>query len=581
MAEAAFYVIMFAIAVTALAICPKLSEKVNLLVSIMFSYVTVLCIGALGAFVINAIGIPIRLLTMGIVYFLIAIVGIFICIQKRAVQRLFIRKWDIVALVVCTLAVGLVSLYIFTPYIHINYYNPVDSGNHFLWAMEVVRKERINGMFFAALYNGMIINLFKWVLPATWTYKAFILADIFHVLMELLFFYAVSVILMKKTKKQWSPLVVSLLYWCGYPLFSFAVGAYIYWGMAVMLVEYVLLLLWEYEKRAEGRRYLLVCVLIGCFGVSICYIQLAPGLFLTFFCMIIYHAVQDKKIQVNKKNIIMAICGIAVAGICAFIGYQMIFASRNLKIFEAFRIGSMNANALELLVICPFVVCVLLEIRDRREKWNVFHIGTFIYGGMQFVMTVMSCLGFISTYYLFKSYIVLWFMAFVVLMEKGSYLGKKRWGQWRLYILGVICFLTLSYDGKGSEAVSINQSIFMQNMDVFVNADFSNGYMSDNGKLHLFQYAMEKLPQDSKVQLLVTNERKGAGGWYLGIYERATYIYQPTWSREELDTVLERDNVQYFIIFFDDPLYREALKDYLNTYERVYENENGFVAKRY
>lgn len=580
MAEAVFYVIMFVAAVAALTICPRLSEKMNLLVSIMFSYVTVLCIGALGAFLINAAGIPIRLLTMGTVYLLIAIVGIFICIKKRAVQRLLIRKWDISALFFCILIVGMVSLYIFTPYIHINYCNPVDSGNHFLWAMEVVRKECINGMFFAALYNGMIINLFKWVLPAEWTYKAFILADIFHVLMEFLFFYSVAVIVMNKTKKQWTPLVISLLYWCGYPLLSFLEG-YVYWGMAVMLVEYVLLLLWKYEERADGRKGLFVFGLAGCFGVSFCYIQLAPGLFLTFFGMIIYHAIQDKNIRVSKKNIIMAFCSVAVAGACAFIGYRMIFASRNINLFGALRIGIMSTNALELLLICPFIISVLFEIRNRGEKWNVFHIGTFIYAGMQFVMTMMSGMHLISTYYLFKQYIVLWFLVFAVLMEKGSYLGKERWRQLRLYILGVLCFLTLSYDGNYSGAVSINHSIYMQRLDVFANKDFSDGYMSHNGKLYLFRYAMEELPKESNVLLVVTNERKGAGGWYQGIYERATYIYKPTWNREELDAALEKRDVQYFIIFYDDPLYRDSLAGYLNTYERVYENENGFIAKRF
>lgn len=581
MAEAVFYVIMFVIAVAALTFCPKLPEKMNLLVNIMFAYVTVICIGALGAIIINMAGIPINLLTMGTVYLSIAIVGIFVCIKKKEVQRLFITKWDIAALVVCTLIVGLISLYVFTPYIHINYYNPIDPGVHYTWAMEVVRKERISGMFFAALYNGMIINLIKWILPTEWTYKAFILADIYHALVEFLFFYAVAVILMKKTKKLWSPLMISLLYWCAYPLYSFVVGGYVYWGMAVMLVEYVLLLLWEYEKRAKGRMELLAFGLAGCFGVSICYIQLAPGLFLTFFGMIIYHGVKDKKIRVSKKNIIIAVCGMAVAGVCAFIGYRMIFANRNLKIFEALKIVGMGGtDALELLLICPFVISVLLEIRNKGEKWNIFHIGIFIYAGMQFVMTVMSGWGLISSYYLHKPYIVLWFLAFAVLMEKGNYIGVERWKQLRIYILGVICFLTLTYDGENSGAASINQSIYIKNMDKFVNRVFLDIYMNDNGKLYLFQHAMEELPKESEVPLVVTNEyRKGAGAWYQGIYERGTYIKQHEWSREELEAALEASNAQYFIIFYDDPIYLSPLRDYLDTYERVYENDSGFIAK--
>ena len=103
MAESAFYLLTFVIAVSVLTICPKLTEKMNFLVGIMMSYVTVLCVGALGAFLMNAAKVTIRILTMGIVYIFIALLGMFVCIQKKTIQRLFIRKWDIVAVVALSL----------------------------------------------------------------------------------------------------------------------------------------------------------------------------------------------------------------------------------------------------------------------------------------------------------------------------------------------------------------------------------------------------------------------------------------------------------------------------------------------
>jgi len=591
MAEAIFYVLTFVAAVGALTVCPKAVKKMNLLVSLMVSYVTVLCIGALGALILNISGIPVCLPSMGIIYVLIAFGGFLGCVLKKQTQKFFIRSKDLLAVLICVLSVGILSLYIFTPYLHINYANAYDPSNHYYFAMEVARDHRLSGMFFAPLYNGMFISLFQWLLPAEWTYKAFIMADIFHTIMEFLFFYAAIEVVTEKSKNKWKSIILSVLYWCGYPFFCFVVGSYIYWGMAAMLIEYVLLLLKWYEDKTDGKRTVLCLTVIGCFSVSVCYIQLAPGIFLTFFGVVIYHMIVDhvaedrlfeKKFQFSKKSLMVLLGGVAVAGICALIGYRMIFASKNLGIFDQLKEGSMNTNALELLVVSPFVITVMSEVRKRKEKWNVFHIGMFVYMGMQLIMTLMAGIGLISTYYLFKTYIILWFLVFAILAEKGGYIGEKRKKRLGVYVLGVCCFLTLSYNGEESSPVSIKNSIYLQNLDVFVNTDFADNYMSDNGKLYLFQYAMEELADDSiTVPLMITNERVGAGSWYCGLYKRGNYIVRPTWTEDEFKSVLQAIDVQYFIVFYDDLIYRELLQDHLNTYERVYENENGFIAKCY
>ena len=580
MAEAFFYVFTFAAAVAALTVCPKTEKKMNLMVGIMTSYVTVLCIGAVGALAIHISGIPVCLPSMGVVYVLIAFGGFLISVMKRQRQRFFIRSRDVLAVFLCILIVGMISLSIFTPYLHINYANAYDPSNHYYWAMEVARDQRLSGMFFAPLYNGMFISLFQWLLPTEWTYKAFILADIFHTIMEFLFFYSVIEAITEKSKKKWKPLIISIVYWCGYPLFCFAAGGYVYWGMAAMLIEYVFLLLKWYEEKTDGKRMALCLTVTGCFAISVCYIQLAPGIFITFFGVIVYHMLIEKKLQFSKKSLMILFIGAAAAIVCALIGYQMIFASRGIEIFKQLKEGSMNTNALELLVLSPFVIMVMAEVKRRKEKWNVFHIGLFVYMGMQLVMTCMAGAGLISTYYLFKTYIILWFLVFAILAQKGGYIGEKGKKYLGIYLLGVFCFLTLSYNGKESGPVSVKNSIYMQNIDVFVNTDFSAGYMSDNGKLYLFQYAMEEIGEEvPTVPLVVTNERVGAGSWYCGLYRRGSYLVRPTWTEEEFRSVLQTIDAKYFIVFYDDLIYRELLHDHLETYEKVFENENGFIAK--
>lgn len=580
MIEAGFYILGLVLAMAAITVCPQREGRINVLVSIMFSYVSILCLGAAGALVLNVFRIPITLVSMGILYFIIAAVYLGITIKKKQIQKLFLEKRDVLAAVIVFAIVGGLALYIFTPYIHINYNNAVDPSNHYAMAMKVVREQKLSGMFFTPLYNGMVINLLKWLLPSGWTYKAYILADVFNNAMEFLFFYAVAVVLVKDTKKKWIPLVSSVIYWCGYPLFSYVAGGYAYWGMAAMLVEYVFVLLKEYDENTAERKKLMFFAVFGSFSVAVCYIQFAPGIFLALLGVVIYRAILEQKLKFNRKNITAAVCAAGFIAVCAIVGYYFVFASKGLKIFEVFKLGSMDANALELLILCPVIIAVMYILHDKGEKWNALHIGVFSYMLLQIGMTVLSELGMISTYYLFKSNIVMWFLVFAILLVNGGCLPeeKKKW--FKIYGVGLACFLVFSFNGDESGAVSLKHSIYMQNLDVIVNTKFSDNYMSNNGKLYLMEYAMEELDTDTTIPIIVTNERLGAVSWYKGIYEKGKGAVKASWTEEELENRLEQMNAEYFIVFFDDLLYREQLGDYLDTYERVYENEEGFIAKR-
>ena len=231
---------------------------------------------------------------------------------------------------------------------------------------------------------------------------------------------------------------------------------------------------------------------------------------------------------------------------------------------------------LEWLVIA----FIMVDIYKRGEKWNAFHIGIFCYGGLQIAMTLFSAIGVISTYYLFKNYLVLWFLVFAVLLEQKRKLSMEMRKKLVTYVVGMACFLTLSYDGDDSGAVSLKHSIYLTNLNFFKETDFSAGYMSDNGKLYLMQYAMEEM-EERPIPVVVSNERMGAVSWYRGLYAEGRGFFHSNWTEEALEAKFDSAGVQYFIVFFDDLLYREQLHDYLDTFERVYENEDGFIAKRY
>lgn len=579
MIEAIFYVISFLGALGAIVMYPKTEKKINVIMNVMFSYVTLLCIGALSAFCMSVMRIAITPYSMSIVFGVVAIIALGMMIRKRTIQCMEVRKIDIIAVMICVGVVGIVSLKIFTPYVKINYVNPVDSGNHYLYAMNVIRNEEISSMFFNPLYNAMFMRIFTWILPEEWTYKAFILSDIYHVIIELVFFYAVLVELTKTKKYKWRVLGVSIVYWFGYSLFAM-LDAYIYWSMAVMLVQYVIIILKWYMEFPKKRKVLLAYAAIGCISVALCYIQLAPGVFIATLAVMVYCLACEKKIQITKRLIIGGIIVAVFTMLCAIAGYYLVFASRNLKLSYALSLGTMSIKGLEILILLPIVVVPMWEKYQNKMKWHAIEIAFICHMCLQVIFTVITAIGVMSDYYLSKNYFVIWALCIMLIMyEKDFWVGQAR-KYLKGYIVALVCFLTISYDSEEAGALSLKHSIYISNADHFVDGNFSEGYMSDHDNIYLFKYAMREIETEYPVPLLVSNERKGAGGWYRGLYENATYYTKPSWTQEEIENVLNQTQAEYFIVLFSDPLYNFQLRDYFDTFERVYVNEKGFVAKR-
>lgn len=579
MAEAISYVLGFTCLLLTIGYWPKTDRKLNYVINLMFSYVTVLCLGGIGALFMNALKIPIRPFSMAVFFIVLAVMVLVDAIKKRTTQKCYIRKSDIISMIVCVFFVGVVSIVIFTPFIYINYLNPVDPGVHFRMAMNIARNEKIDGMYFTQFYNAMFIRCLSWILPETWTYKAFILSDIFHVIMELLFFLAVSIELLENKNTRWKPLIFSIIYWVGFPLYALT-GGYIYWGMAVMLVEYIMILLKWYTqtKNSYKRRVLLLLCCLGCFAVSICYISLAPGIFISLFTVILYDTYYGKKVKINRRVLTFMIVGIVFTIICAAIGYYFIFASKGKTVFGSLKTGVIDIKSLEILVVTPIILIGIIKKVNNGQKLEALQVGFICHLGIQVIMTVMASISLVSDYYLFKPYIVLWFFCFALLYSIDIKSKKIL-----LYGVGTILFLTLSFDSDNQGTVNLKHSMLIYNVSDFVKNNFNNGYMSDHDVVYLFKEAAETYAkEESPVPLVLSGERKGAGGWYQGIYSNGVYLDRnPDFlTIEDIEDYIEEENAEYFVILFDDPLYRdERFNAYFDSFSRVYENAKGFIAK--
>lgn len=583
MVAAAFYVVSFLFAVSMLVLLPKISKKINIIVDVMFSYVTILNVAAAIAFVINIIGVSISNVSMGIIFISIGAILAIVVIGKKKVQSHTLRKVDVFSVCVLILAVGLLMLHVFTPYIHANYYNNVDPYNHFLYAQSIVRSGKLTGMFYNSLYNGMFLELFSWALPQAWGYKAFILSDIYHLIIELLFFYAVILMVADgKGKGKYTALLWSLFYWVSYLIFSFLWG-FVYWSMAAMLAQYVFILVKIRKDSEVNSKVVWGCIGIGLFAATMCYIQFAPVMVCIVAAVVLYDLYQDGKLKFERKYIKIFLGIAAVLAVFAFVGYKYVFGDTGVEFLLALQMGEQQNIGLEVLLMIPWVMLIILKTLRNEKRITKMQVAYASGMAVQLLFTVLSICNIISTYYLQKSYLILVFLSIVIIVEGWSCLDKKIIQNMSVIYLGILGFLVISYAGSDSKTFSLQQSTLVQNLDILSEHDFSEGELSDNDKIYLMQYAVEEFQDENGTTPLIVSggAARGTGLWFDATYSNATVICMEYYecTEEKMDELLEQYGATHFMVFFDDLLYIYDLHEYFDSFERVYQNDAGFIGK--
>ena len=526
MVAAIFYVISFIFAVSMAVLFPKKGEKINIIVDVMFSYVTVLNVTILIAFIINAAGISISLTSMGLIYVVIGLLFLSTMLSKRKIQSHLLRKADVGAVCILILAVGLFMLYVFTPYIHANYFNSVDPYHHFLYAQSIARSGNLTGMFYNSLYNGMFLELFLWALPQVWGYKAFILSDIYHLTLELVFFYAVILLITEKKKaRKYEALLWSLFYWASFLIFSFLWG-FVYWSMAAMLAQYVFMLVKLRKDSKIKQRVMWGYIAIGLFSVTMCYIQFAPMVVCAVGTIVLYDLYQNGKIRF-ERSYLKYLIGIAVVLIVfAFVGYKYVFGDTGVGFLHALQMGEQQNIGLEILLMIPWVMLIILK--TLREEKRITDMQVAYVAGMlvQLLFTILSICHVVSTYYLQKSYLILIFLSIAIVVEGRTCLDKRIVQSVNIVYVGLLGFLVISYAGSESRTLSLQQSTLVQNLDILAKHDFSEGDLSDNSKIYLMQYAIEEFQDEEGTTPLIISGggMRGTGLWLDATYPNATVI---------------------------------------------------------
>ena len=588
------YILGFIILYTGILYFPKGKNRFSLVTEMIWSYIGVLCLGGAIAFAFQMLSVPIFISTVGTGYLGIGIIC-WTFIRKKGKNSFHIDRTEVCGIIFLSAIFILIALKVFTANLLLNYNNPVDPAVHFKMAKEVVLDQKIDHMFFSALHNAIFIELLSPFFDQVHWYKAFILADSFQNYVNLLAFYALVLGYMRNKRQRVAAIIITLLYWMGYPLYSYIGGNFVYWGTGVTLVAYIFALLEGQYCRKYTHLYTIIGTCLGLFSLAFCYIQFVPVMVVGAMIVLLLNL---KEIKLFKKVkwkqwgfllVIIVFCLVIGIGSC----YKLIFRGYNITIFQALKgEGSIYKGIInDFIFLIP--IATLYTINSIKEK--EFNLSILFLGGWIEYVVVFGMSVFwekISIYYYFKNYYPLW-LAFWIIAAKAILIYRKQYRNIVLaYLMPIIILFLLLFSGIeekfvmeiNESSVSSQQILGIYSYNWHLLKDQLNDEIRTKEKECLIEWVDDNLLSKGTTALCVYSvDCKGEREWFDAItgQESGRYdfgVWDDNASIYMLDDQLKQSDDEYVVVFKNSHPYRQA-KEVLDQYEKVFDNKYGIVLK--
>lgn len=582
-----FYPVAFFACVSGVYQYRKSCKVLSGFVWLMLSYLVTMCAGTLVAGILSPFHIPINIYTMGVVYLLMAI-GVFLQIKKEGMKQQYVwDKFDFIVIILVTVAVGAVCLKIFTPQLWYCYYNS-DAGLHLKEATAIVRSEKVTNMYFLHMQNAMLIEMIQpFVRIADW-YKGYVLGDCLFLWVETLFFVAMIRRFAKTTASKIFAIFLTVCYFMGYPFFSFYYS-FGYWAVGTMMVGFLVLTLRLYEEAEVERKYAVLMLMLGCFGVMTSYMLFAPVAFVAVFVYLMIVAKREGKVFTGR-NVLLALKVFLLPTIIGlYYCFYGFFVSSGTSITGA--LGNAGGIYTEWYMdffwtIFPVLFALAYSLKKRRFTPDVVFFGAFF--GFTAVMLLLTLTHHVSTYYYYKTYYPLWMFCWVLTMRAVAVMLQEAKETLLAYCAMVGMFIVLCFGKIEYRVVTSTENItgalhspafftLIQNDWSFITRGHTGleDYVFD-----LFQYVADNLAEEKMVPLMTETDDYGQTYLYEGAsgYDFPDF-YEWRHTKEELLQAYYDWDVHYAVMMKGTQFEKEHGEATLKheAVRVLFENEAGYV----
>lgn len=577
-----FFGVSFCILLAGMVFIFKVPQKMSLVHSLIIAFISELCIGGVVAKVYFLFNIPICLANMGVAYIIVGSILWIIIMRQKRMQTVALDKEDIYIFLIPIIGFCLLFLLIFTPNLVIAY-SGSDSAEHYSFALRVLDTGKISSMYYAELFNGLVMNFFQPFLTRMSLYKGFIIADALGQLIHICMVTSlVSSVCTSHAAKRIFPFMI-LFYYIGWPLYCYSAGfSYQSWG--VTLFAYIIYMLLKFYKSNHRKSQILYLILValGYYSIIVCYLLYAPVAGAVIIVGIVLTI--RNKFKVSFRVIIggSAVCiGMGVILLICLMGFVN---GRIDNIFQWLQIdGGIHKDLYrDFVPLMPGVFYLGLKYIKNR-KCNLIFIFTsivFIYIIGTLALTVC---GIMSSYYFYKSYYLLWMLVWILnvmvvelMLKENKDILIAYCGVWLMAFLITFLGIDNKLEQKGlivdANESTIYPSCFsiLDDMENFYIYAADNLLSDKNGLIDVCVYINESTHDEDKVVFIC--DAYILMRWYNALTERQTEYVMVYDLSKGMDKYIGKEN-QYIVMYQNSPKFWEN-GSVLEDFECVY--NNGF-----
>lgn len=543
------------------------------------------CYQTFCAAILNAVGVPINIVSIGVLDLIPAVWMGYQIVKTKKIQKYCLEKVDIVFMAIL---IVLMTYLVVGHYAGRNFwinYGTIDPAAHLKAAVDVIQNQCVNNMFYSALFNGLFLEIFLPIRRLDFMFQPFVISDVLNYgLAGLMFFGLIRRHLTKRFSKI-AGVIVTLIYVSAYPLNSILYG-FVYLGMGVTLIIMLIELTRIFLNGELNNILSIVLLSLGCLAIFECYVLFMP---VAFFAIISSVFVKQYRLgKLISKETVFTCLGIFLIPCIIGISYTYfgIFTGgvtvENQIATEGDIYRDLYSNFLPFL---PFALYEFFsQIKEKKNKVVLFMFPyTLVF---MLIMFAGGMMGKVSSYYYYKMPYMFWvslmylcFLGVLRVAEKAKGIVISCYVIWLCIFLA--CFTGVENKIREINDLYVPTAKATQLNDIY---SFNYGFFTRGGypfyKMELYHYVYENLLlegedvvaiaswwQDDIWFQAITNQR--LNGWDFLSADHTAYYEK-----------LKECGANYIVVLTDDfSLIYNDNKGYWDSLEKIYENEEGFVAK--
>ena len=531
--------------------------------------------------ILSAIGIPIHLLSTSIINIVVA-VGLFYSIAcTKAKQKYYLDVFSLFT--VSLIFIWMIIYFIQFKGLKLIFANS-DPAVHFRNAMNVVRTGKLPTMFFAPYVIATACEFCAPLIKEIEYVHIFSAIDMLFFIMEIQVFFLMTRTFMDSKWKKVMGLVFIPVFACGYPLDSY-LYSFVYWGIAVMIIEVLIMVIHDYEKYQIKHAYYIFAVGLILNTLTMCYMLFGPPMFVIVFVYMIYKSFKSN--CTTKFGLVKDILAVfAIPTVYAiYYCYFVFLRVQQMSASEIINIPGDDFRELYidfLFLIPPVVYAVITSFKKKNISFVV--LAEVLYTIVVFILFLGVWKNVVSAYYYYKFYYPLYMMSmFISFIVACEFMDIKK----EIFIsyISMVCFMAvLNFGGIESKIVTYNSNLHGTNHSANLFRLYNyNEYLTDESELILtedqwngYSYILDNFGYD-EVPMVSNIENYEKCYWYEGITgNNCENYYGWDYTIEELQKKLDNKDTEYFCILKDFSFYTDY-QEYFDSFTVVYQNDGMVI----